>query len=62
MGPPGENESPTFSPDGRRIAFTSRRSGRKQIYVMELDGSNQRPITSEGSNDMADWSHGAPPQ
>ena len=59
---PGENESPTFSPDGRKIAFTSRRSGRKQIWVMELDGSNQRPITTEGSNDMADWSRGAPPQ
>ncbi|HEX4963119.1 MAG TPA: Tol-Pal system beta propeller repeat protein TolB [Thermoanaerobaculia bacterium] len=59
---PGENESPTFSPDGRKIAFTSRRNGRKQIWVMALDGSDQHPITSEGSNDMADWSRGAPPQ
>ncbi|MFY9826883.1 MAG: Tol-Pal system beta propeller repeat protein TolB [Thermoanaerobaculia bacterium] len=59
---PGENESPTFSPDGRKIAFTSRRNGRKQIWVMELDGSKLRPLTSDGSNDMADWSRGAPPQ
>ena len=53
---PGENESPTFSPDGRKIAFVSRRSGRKQIYVMDVDGRNVRPLTSEGNNDMPDWS------
>ncbi|MFL6196231.1 MAG: Tol-Pal system beta propeller repeat protein TolB [Thermoanaerobaculia bacterium] len=56
---PGENESPAFSPDGRKIAFTSRREGRKQIYVVDLDGGNPRALTSEGSNDMADWSRGA---
>jgi TolB protein len=56
---PGENESPAFSPDGRKIAFTSRRSGRKQIYVMDLDGSNLRQLTSEGNNDLADWSRTA---
>jgi TolB protein len=54
-----ESESPAFSPDGRKIAFTSRREGRKQIYVMDLDGSNLRQLTTEGSNDMADWSRGA---
>ncbi|MEA2604999.1 MAG: TolB protein [Acidobacteriota bacterium] len=58
---PGENESPTFSPDGRKIAYTSRRSGRKQIYVMDLDGGNVRQLTTEGSNDMADWSRIVPP-
>ncbi|HEX2642351.1 MAG TPA: Tol-Pal system beta propeller repeat protein TolB [Thermoanaerobaculia bacterium] len=56
----GENESPTFSPDGRKIAFTSRRSGSKQIYVMDLDGGNLRQVTSEGNNDMADWSRSVP--
>jgi len=59
---PGENESPTFSPDGRKIAFTSRRSGRKQIYVMDLDGGNLRQLTSEGNNDLADWSRIAAPR
>lgn len=53
---PGENESPTFSPDGRKIAFVSRRGGTKQIYVMDVDGRNVRPLTSEGNNDMPDWS------
>ncbi|HEX6898616.1 MAG TPA: Tol-Pal system beta propeller repeat protein TolB [Thermoanaerobaculia bacterium] len=56
---PGGNESPTFSPDGRKIAFTSRRGGSKQIYVMDLDGSNVRQLTTEGNNDLADWSRAA---
>ncbi|HSG39554.1 MAG TPA: Tol-Pal system beta propeller repeat protein TolB [Thermoanaerobaculia bacterium] len=53
---PGENESPAFSPDGRKIAFTSKRGGSKQIYVMDLDGGNLRQLTTEGNNDLADWS------
>ncbi|HEV2853619.1 MAG TPA: Tol-Pal system beta propeller repeat protein TolB [Thermoanaerobaculia bacterium] len=57
---PGENESPAFSPDGRKIAFTSRRGGSKQIYVMDVDGSNIHQLTTEGSNDLADWSRISP--
>ncbi|HZF10121.1 MAG TPA: Tol-Pal system beta propeller repeat protein TolB [Thermoanaerobaculia bacterium] len=57
---PGENQSPTFSPDGRKIAFTSRRTGTHQIFVMDLDGGNVHQLTSEGNNDMADWSRGQP--
>ena len=57
---PGENQSPTFSPDGRKIAFTSSRGGGKQIYVMDLDGSNVRQLTTEGNNDLADWSRSVP--
>ncbi len=57
---PGENESPTFSPDGRKLAFTSRRSGSKQIYVIDLDGGNLRQLTTEGNNDLADWSRVVP--
>jgi TolB protein len=57
---PGENQSPTFSPDGRKIAFTSRRDGKNQIYVMDLDGGNVRQLTTEGSNDLADWSRIVP--
>jgi TolB protein len=52
----GENESPTFSPDGRKIVFVSRRTGKKQLYVMDLDGGKVRPLTTEGNNDMPDWS------
>ena len=46
--------------DGRKIAFTSRRDGRMQIYVVDLDGGNVRQLTTEGSNDLADWSRSVP--
>jgi len=57
---PGENQSPTFAPDGRKIAFTSRRDGKSQIYDMDLDGGNVRQLTTEGNNDLADWSRSVP--
>ena len=36
-----DNLSPTFSPDGRRLAYVSTRSGLPQIYVMATDGKGQ---------------------
>ncbi len=35
----GSNEDPTWSPDGRFIAFTTTRNGRRQLYMMDMDGS-----------------------
>ena len=37
---------PTFSPDGKRIAFCSTRSGTWQIYVTDADGRNAVQVTS----------------
>lgn len=42
---PGSDEFPKWSPDGRRLAFSSNRSGRFQIYVMDADGSNLAQVT-----------------
>jgi Tol biopolymer transport system component len=37
---------PQFSPDGRRLAFTSERSGSFQIWVANSDGSNLLQLTT----------------
>ena len=40
-------EAPAWSPDGTKIAFTSKKNGSYQIYVMDADGSNQRKLTRD---------------
>jgi dipeptidyl aminopeptidase/acylaminoacyl peptidase len=44
--------SPSFSPDGRRVAFVSNASGRPQIWVMSLDG-DQLPVQLTDGADPA---------
>jgi TolB protein len=41
----GNNEEPSFSPDGRYIAFSSDRHGVKGIYIMRANGESQQRIT-----------------
>ncbi len=45
VGRGSDNLSPTLSPDGRRIAFTSARAGHPEIYTMDADGTNTSPLT-----------------
>ena len=54
--PPAVNSTPwypSWSPDGRRIAFVSDRSGSPQVYVMNSDGSDTRRLTYQGSYNTA---------
>lgn len=43
----GWDMQPRFSPDGAKIAFTSDRAGGDNIWVMNVDGSDQRQVTKE---------------
>ena len=40
-----------WAPDGRRIAFASRRRGSLDIYVMNADGTDTRRLTATGDDD-----------
>lgn len=42
---PGYDAEAVLSPDGKKIAFTSLRTGDLEIYVMDVDGSNLKQIT-----------------
>ena len=51
--------APTWSPNGRQIAFRSYRDGERnaEIYVMDADGQNQRNLTRHPASDtFPDWS------
>ena len=52
----GTNESPSYAPNGRHIAFMSTRNETKQIYTIGRDGRGLRRVTSVGNNEMPSWS------
>ena len=48
------DRSPSWSPDGSKIAFASTRTGTEQLYTMNADGTSQTPIRPGGKG--AVWS------
>lgn len=55
--PGAQDYSPSWSPGGRRIAFSSERSGNREIYSMGTDGDDVRRVTfSAGRDDDPSWS------
>ena len=43
---PADDADPAWSPDGTKIAFMSERTGRRQVWVMNADGSGQTQLTN----------------
>lgn len=41
----GKDSAPAFSPDGKKVAFVSDRSGKAQIHVISIDGGEARQVT-----------------
>lgn len=46
-GGPAYESQPRFSPDGKRLSFTSDRDGIDNIWIMNVDGSKPQQVTKE---------------
>ena len=54
---PAADDSPDWSPDGRRLAFVSERDGNKEIYLIGADGSGLERLTDNVAvDDHPVWS------
>jgi len=51
-----DNQLPAWSPDGRQIAFFSRRDNSTGIYLMNADGSDVRKVKNVENPGGLDWS------
>jgi TolB protein len=52
----GDNQSPSFAPNGRHVVFKTTRFGREQIAVIAINGKTPRQITQAGNNTYPSWS------
>lgn len=49
---PGNDVMPSFSPDGKKIAFASDRTGTWNIYVADINGGQPVQITNEPTHNL----------
>ena len=54
---PATESRPLFSPDGKRLAFGSNRTGNGDIYILNLESGELRRLTFDDSGEVLDaWS------
>jgi TolB protein len=52
----GQNEDPSFAPDSRHVVFKSRRSGREQLWILDLESGATRQLPTPGVAQVPAWS------
>jgi TolB protein len=53
----GSNDRPWWAPDGRHIIFESNRTGKREVWMMLANGTDQRVLTTDGANWDPSWSN-----
>jgi Tol biopolymer transport system component len=48
---PADDQQPAWSPDGKKIAFATERTGNWEVFVMDADGSKVTNLTNHGAFD-----------
>ena len=51
----GNNEEPSFSPNGRLLVFTTTRNKTRQLVISNVDGSHQTVLPSMGDHTSPAW-------
>jgi Tol biopolymer transport system component len=49
-------EYPSWSPDGKRIAFNNNLAGSGRMYIVNIDGSGLVDLSGVGEGHEVDWS------
>jgi TolB protein len=53
----GSNDRPWWAPDGRHIIFESSRNGKREIWMMLANGTDQHRLTEDDANWDPSWSN-----